>query len=219
MATYTVKRGDTLSSIAKRYNISWQDLYQANKNVIGNNPNLIFSGQKYTIPGQAPTQPKTTTPTQSAGAQQGAAAAPKMTPFSEVLGFDQYFDPNLARSSAEQISAAYYAPIAERGRQNIEGDFAARGLTRSGMRGSQVGDFYQDLGQRQQADIEQDRVQFQRDAQQEYSKLQELYEQSEGKEKPSSSAFEAYGYTPPQVSAGRYGTTYQQWLNNILRTV
>lgn len=46
---YTVKSGDTLSSIAKRYNTSWQKIYNDNKNTIGNNPNLIFPGQKLLI--------------------------------------------------------------------------------------------------------------------------------------------------------------------------
>ena len=43
--TYTVKKGDTLSSIAKKYNISWKELYNKNKDIIGNNPNKIYVGQ------------------------------------------------------------------------------------------------------------------------------------------------------------------------------
>lgn len=47
--TYTVKTGDTLSSIASKYNTTWQTIYEKNKKVIGNNPNLIYAGQKLTI--------------------------------------------------------------------------------------------------------------------------------------------------------------------------
>lgn len=51
---YTVKPGDSLYKIAKqvygngsKYNL----IYEANKNVIGKNPNLIYPGQKFVIPG------------------------------------------------------------------------------------------------------------------------------------------------------------------------
>lgn len=47
--TYTVKKGDTLSGIAKKYGTTWQKLYEKNKSVIGSNPNLIIPGQVLTI--------------------------------------------------------------------------------------------------------------------------------------------------------------------------
>lgn len=50
--TYIVKKGDTLTSIAKKYNTTWKELYEVNKSVIGNNPNLIKVGLKLTIKGQ-----------------------------------------------------------------------------------------------------------------------------------------------------------------------
>lgn len=44
--TYTVVKGDTLSGIARKLGISdWHTLYNNNKGVIGNNPNLIKPGQ------------------------------------------------------------------------------------------------------------------------------------------------------------------------------
>lgn len=46
---YVVKKGDTLSSIAKRYGTTWQQLYEKNKRTIGSNPNLIKSGQEIII--------------------------------------------------------------------------------------------------------------------------------------------------------------------------
>ncbi len=42
--TYMVKSGDTLSSIAKKYNTTWQKIYNDNKEVIGNDPNIIKTG-------------------------------------------------------------------------------------------------------------------------------------------------------------------------------
>lgn len=45
---YTVRSGDNLSSIAERYGLSegWTDLYDANKRVIGADPDLIHPGQE-----------------------------------------------------------------------------------------------------------------------------------------------------------------------------
>lgn len=51
--TYTVKSGDYLSKIARELYgnaNAWQKIYDANKDIIGGNPNLIFAGQVYTIP-------------------------------------------------------------------------------------------------------------------------------------------------------------------------
>jgi len=47
---YVVQSGDTLSSIARKYGTSWQTLYNANKAVIGSNPDLIKPGQVLIIP-------------------------------------------------------------------------------------------------------------------------------------------------------------------------
>lgn len=43
--TYTVVAGDNLSKIAKKFGTSWQKIYNNNKDVIGNNPNIIRVGQ------------------------------------------------------------------------------------------------------------------------------------------------------------------------------
>ncbi|MBA2949960.1 LysM peptidoglycan-binding domain-containing protein [Streptomyces himalayensis] len=45
-ADYTVKRGDTLSSIAAKHGTSWRAVYAANKAVIGGDPDLIVPGQR-----------------------------------------------------------------------------------------------------------------------------------------------------------------------------
>lgn len=46
---YTVKNGDSLSRIGKEYGVSWQDIFEANKDVI-KNPDLIQPGWKLKIP-------------------------------------------------------------------------------------------------------------------------------------------------------------------------
>ncbi|OLB55936.1 MAG: hypothetical protein AUI01_07200 [Ktedonobacter sp. 13_2_20CM_2_56_8] len=61
-SNYTVQPGDTLSSIAQRaYGDAnqWQKIYDANKQVIGNDPNLIRPGEVLFIPPVTPPQPKT----------------------------------------------------------------------------------------------------------------------------------------------------------------
>jgi nucleoid-associated protein YgaU len=49
-STYEVKAGDSLSKIGKKVGKSWQEIYEANKAVIGNNPDLIKPGQMLQIP-------------------------------------------------------------------------------------------------------------------------------------------------------------------------
>lgn len=46
---YTVEVGDSLSKIGKAYGVSWQDIFEANKDVISN-PDLIQPGWKLKIP-------------------------------------------------------------------------------------------------------------------------------------------------------------------------
>lgn len=46
---YTVKGGDSLSKIGKDYGVSWQDIFEANKDIISN-PDLIQPGWKLKIP-------------------------------------------------------------------------------------------------------------------------------------------------------------------------
>ncbi len=46
---YIVKKGDNLSKIARKHKTTWQDIYERNKKIIGDNPNLIRIGQKLII--------------------------------------------------------------------------------------------------------------------------------------------------------------------------
>src|SRR5256885_13215908 len=76
-SSYTVQPGDTLSGIAQRAygnGNEWQKIYDANKQVIGSDPNLIQPGQVLYIPPVTPPpppppppQPKTCTVTAAQG--------------------------------------------------------------------------------------------------------------------------------------------------------
>ncbi|MGW2618952.1 transglycosylase family protein [Streptomyces sp. NPDC001500] len=46
---YTVRRGDTLSTIAARNGMTWQRVYAGNRAVIGGDPDLIVPGQRLTL--------------------------------------------------------------------------------------------------------------------------------------------------------------------------
>lgn len=51
--TYTVQSGDSLWAISQRYTgngMNWQQLYNANRGVVGSNPNLIYPGQRLVVP-------------------------------------------------------------------------------------------------------------------------------------------------------------------------
>ena len=47
--TYTVKSGDTLSKIGQHHGVSWQDIFEANKDTL-KDPDKIFPGQTLHIP-------------------------------------------------------------------------------------------------------------------------------------------------------------------------
>src|SRR4051812_8552709 len=47
--TYEVKSGDSLSKIGHHYGVSWQEIFEANKDTL-DDPDKIFPGQKLRIP-------------------------------------------------------------------------------------------------------------------------------------------------------------------------
>ena len=49
--THTVKSGECLCEIARFYNMQWTDLYNDNRDIIGNDPNLIYAGQVLKVRG------------------------------------------------------------------------------------------------------------------------------------------------------------------------
>src|SRR6202161_3547755 len=88
-AEIVVRRGDSLSGIAARYRVEWPGVYEANRAVIGENPNLLTPGERLRIPSAAsaarlaasyrptvvPAAAPSSAPTETA-AVQGAPAEP-----------------------------------------------------------------------------------------------------------------------------------------------
>lgn len=214
MAVYIVQRGDTLSGIAKKLGISnWRTLYDQNKSVIGSNYNLIRPGQQLTYGDSAPVTPAPDT-TGTGGTQAGEA---QPIDFYKVLPWEQYFNPELVQGSAEEAFARYYAPIAQQRQEELEGSMANRGLMRSGIREKSLLDLYNQMGQEHQKGIEADILQQKSMAQEDYARMQELYEKSSGKQKPATTAYTPYKVERPKTDAGIYGSSYIDWLNRAIR--
>jgi nucleoid-associated protein YgaU len=49
-STYTVQAGDNLTKIGEKYGLSWNAIYEANRDIISN-PDMIHPGQELKIPG------------------------------------------------------------------------------------------------------------------------------------------------------------------------
>ncbi|MER7790520.1 transglycosylase family protein [Streptomyces sp. NPDC097640] len=97
-ASYTVVGGDTLSRIADARDVDggWQRLYEANRRVIGGDPDLIYPGQKLTLDGSA----------------SPAAKTPESRPRAE--------QPNQAKQRAEQADRAKQQRAEQAAKQRIE---------------------------------------------------------------------------------------------------
>ena len=219
MAVYTVRKGDTLSGIAKKLGIpNWRTLYEQNKAVIGSNPNLIRPGQKLSYGEILAASTPAPTPVGTGAAELATTIAQEQPiNFAEVLPWEQYFAPELARGSAEQAYAQYYAPIAQQRQEELESNFANRGLIRSGLRDQTLADLYRQLGQEHQKGIEADVLQQKSMAQEDYARMQELYEKSAGKQKPATTKYTPYKVARPVTDAGTYGSSYLDWLNRATR--
>ncbi|MFD7319666.1 transglycosylase family protein [Streptomyces sp. NPDC059875] len=84
---YTVAPGDSLSRIAREERVKggWQRLYEANRGVVGTDPDLIHPGQKLTLRITAPVKPPQTG-TPAARPSAGNPPVPKGTPSTAPKG-------------------------------------------------------------------------------------------------------------------------------------
>ena len=113
MATYTVKKGDNLTRIAKQYGTTWQNLYSANKSSIGSNPNLIQIGTKLTVPGATNTN-TTTAPKATAT----VTSSPQKSVSDLANAYAKTETANLGNDTSKLLS--YYENIANLQKQGIE---------------------------------------------------------------------------------------------------
>ena len=107
MATYTVKKGDTLSAIAKKYGTTYQEIAKANGI---SNPNLIYAGQTLNIADKATGGSATTSQPTSNTASAAETKAPSFeykpyTPSATVAQAEALLQQQLANKPGEYTSA------------------------------------------------------------------------------------------------------------------
>jgi hypothetical protein len=130
------------------------------------------------------------------------------------MPFEQFWDPNLARSSIAQRTAAYFDPQAQRAREGIESDFASRGLTRSSQRGKGVMDMIRDMAEKEQTMREQLYGGIQGQAKEDWGFQQKLYEDRPDEYQKTTFDKSNYEYQFPEESPQKYAQSYRQWLRS-----
>ena len=179
---YIVRGGDSLSKIARSQGISLSQLLKLNPQI--KNPNLIFPGQQINTSGGATGTGTTRTPRMTIE-EEARKIAEQVTPitqsFEELFPFQRFFDAALAREGASQEAGKYFQPIEQRGMQNIMGDFAGRGLFRSGLRGREQREFGQDIADARRKMIEQLFTIREREGEEEFAEQRKLFEKDPGK--------------------------------------
>ncbi|MEV8453186.1 transglycosylase family protein [Streptomyces sp. NPDC052095] len=117
--SYTVARGDSLSAIAanKRLKGGWQHLYERNRDVVGDDPDLILPGQRLSLdttrasrpqkrstPATAPKRQETAAPKKT-GAGTAKAATPHRTEAANTDRHDRAAAPKRQAAKPHQESA------------------------------------------------------------------------------------------------------------------
>jgi LysM repeat protein len=118
---YTVRPGDTLSSIAQRFygtTADWRLLYQANRSVI-HDPDVILPGEVLNVPSGPPARSTTSTPSvlTTAAALSGTLSCPGLEELWEQAG----------GSGAQAVMAASIAMAESSGEQFATGTVGERG--------------------------------------------------------------------------------------------
>ncbi len=158
MATYKIRRGDTLGGIAKKYGTTVSALAKANKI---RNPNRIFAGSTLSIAGK---------PKPVSAPKPAAPAKPQQSELNKWLAGDTTYQQQLSqfnRSKGEYesqygrqkgISERDYAESqrnldlqGQRDRMDQQNQFAGRGILHSGVFAKALGDYNTDFQQRTRA--------------------------------------------------------------------
>lgn len=104
--------------------------------------------------------------------------------FTQLLGFQEYFNPNLARQAALSTAEQYFMPQIDEGVSNIRQQAAQRGLFRSGVRGRQETGLLEDIAEQEAILREELFSQREKEAGERYGVQQERFERA-----PSKSAY------------------------------
>jgi LysM repeat protein len=121
---YTVRPGDTLSSIAQRFYgnpANWRGLYQANRSVI-RNPNVIQPGEVLNVPYQLPASSTTSAPAGSTVLTTSAALSGTLS----CPGLEELWK-QAGGSAAQAVMAASIAMAESSGQQFATGAAGERG--------------------------------------------------------------------------------------------
>ncbi|MGQ4489648.1 LysM peptidoglycan-binding domain-containing M23 family metallopeptidase [Streptomyces sp. 372A] len=111
--TYSVVSGDYLSKIAAQHHLKggWQKLYQDNREVVGENPSLIFPGMKLTLGAKA--APAAATPSEApakTAEKTETKAAPKAAPKVETKTEAQA-EAKTEAPAAQDNASGYVHPV------------------------------------------------------------------------------------------------------------
>jgi LysM repeat protein len=121
---YTVRPGDTLSSIAQRFYgnpADWHWLYQVNRSVV-QNPNVIYPGQVLNVPYDPPASTTTYTPAKSAVLTTSSALSGTLG----CSGLEELWE-EAGGSAAQALTAASIAMAESSGQQYATGAAGERG--------------------------------------------------------------------------------------------
>lgn len=133
--TYSVVSGDYLSKIAADQKIKggWQKLYQDNKDVVGDNPSLIFPGMKLTLGAKASGAATQTAPSEAAPskaapskAAPSKAAESEAAPKASVPAQNTAAESPAPASAAESDSSGWTTPVAS---ANVTTQYRASGAS------------------------------------------------------------------------------------------
>ncbi|MFE9833256.1 LysM peptidoglycan-binding domain-containing M23 family metallopeptidase [Streptomyces halstedii] len=128
--TYSVVSGDYLSKIAADQKIKggWQKLYQDNRDVVGDNPSLIFPGMKLTLGAKASGAATQTAPSEAAPlkAAPSKSTESEAAPKAPVAAQNTAAESPAPASAAESDSSGWTTPVAS---ANVTTQYRASGAS------------------------------------------------------------------------------------------
>ena len=168
----------------QQYNGSLQHgLYMLDQIKRGNYPQV----QQQQVAQQQPVQ-------HSIGAELGRKAGEMNAarPFNEILNEKEFIPVDLYEAGAKRVVGDYFNPLVQKSQEQLETNFANRGLTRSGIRNRAVNDLYRDYADQHATMIVDDVNKAKSVGTQEYNMYRDLYEKSGDKAnwKPSTTQYQ-----------------------------